>query len=82
MQINKNFLTLVFKSFSVYMKRIYGPNENYYLLSNEKSIRENLQGRAIIEYPEFIISFCVGIRLFEKSFFKSGYFVNLINDFY
>ena len=37
------------------MKRITGA-ESYYLLSPEKSLRENLEGKAIVEYPELIIA--------------------------
>ena len=36
------------------MKRISG-SEAYYLFDNAKSLRENLHGRAIVEYPEFIL---------------------------
>lgn len=41
--------------FNVFMQRICGP-EKYYLFENDKTLRENLEGKAIIEYPELIIS--------------------------
>ena len=37
------------------MKRITG-SESYYQFAPEKSLRENLEGKAIVEYPELIIA--------------------------
>jgi len=42
-------------SYDVFMKRVQGP-EKYYHIDRDKSIRENLNGRVIVEYPEFIIA--------------------------
>merc|ERR1712156_25356 len=46
--------------FNVFMRRVCGP-EKYYLFDNTKSLRENLEGKAIIEYPELVI--CSPTRL-------------------
>lgn len=46
--------------FNVLMRRVCGP-EKYYLFDNAKSLRENLEGKAIIEYPELVI--CSPTRL-------------------
>jgi len=41
--------------YNVLMKRITGP-EAYYLFAPEKSLRENLEGKALLEYPELILA--------------------------
>ena len=41
--------------YEIFMKRTHGP-EKYYQIDREKSIRENLVGKVIIEFPEFILT--------------------------
>ena len=40
--------------YEVFMKRVHGP-EKYYHLDKDKSVRENLVGKVILEYPEFLV---------------------------
>ena len=42
-------------SYEVFMKRIVG-QELYYQLDKEKTVIENLKGKILLEFPEFIIA--------------------------
>jgi len=53
-------------SYDVFMKRVQGP-ETYYHIDRDKSVRENLMGKVIVEYPEFIVAHpAVSHEYFEK----------------
>lgn len=42
-------------SYEIFMKRIVG-QELYYQLDKEKTVLENLKGKILLEFPEFIIA--------------------------
>ena len=67
------------------MKRITG-SESYYQFAPEKSLRENLEGKAIVEYPELIIAapsqwayYHSRLTDIGMSFFANSFGLNIIS---
>ena len=52
--------------YEVFMKRVQGP-DRYYHIDKDKSVRDNLNGKVIIEFPEFIVTTAdLAIDYFDK----------------
>ena len=57
-------------SYEIFMKRIVG-QELYYQLDKEKTVLENLKGKILLEFPEFIIATneTAQVKLNKRSFY-------------